>query len=389
VTAIHRKLGRSDLDVFPIGKTCIAGVVSLAVAALVFAATPLRAGTRSACDPPALGFGAGEGRNSDEMPPTVGVLRIAMLFVDFGDSPASVNPQSIYEAQVPRLVDWYRTVSYGRLRIEVVPLARWIRLPRTLEEYTNGRFEGAVNAAVEAADPTFDFSSFDAMYIVPSMPSLASTVIDDVPIRLDGADIHAWAWLATGSLERLSFVAIHETGHLLGLPDLYNERNPSSQHGWDVMTAAPSGGGMFAWHRWKLGWLDAGQVVCIARKGAVDVTLSPLERPGGKKAIISRVRRELVVVEVRQRFAEDASICRTGILVYRVDLVAGAPENVGSRRQPIQMHPAQRDDRAQWDRCGREWRAPYTRGRVSAWGHRIQVLKRLPDGSYRIRFTRR
>jgi M6 family metalloprotease-like protein len=323
------------------------------------------------------------------MPLTVGVLRIAMLFVDFPDSPGSVEPRSIYEAQVPRLVDWYRTVSYGRLRIEVDPLARWLRLPRTLSEYTDGRFEGAVNAAVAAADPAFDFSSFHAIYVVPSMPSLASTVIDDVPIRVDGSELHAWAWLATGSLERLPFVATHETGHLLGLPDLYNERNPSSQHGWDVMTAARLGGGMFAWHRWKLGWLDTGQVVCIARKGAVDVTLSPLERSGNKKVIVSRVRRKLVVVEVRQRLAEDASICRTGILVYQVDLVAGAPENVGSRQQPIQLHPAQRDDRAQWGRCGREWRAPYTRGKVSAWGHRIQVLKRLPDGSYRIRFTRR
>jgi M6 family metalloprotease-like protein len=85
------------------------------------------------------------------------------------------------------------------------------------------------------------------------MPSLASTVIDDVPLRLDGEGIHSWAWLATGSLQRLPFVAVHETGHLLGLPDLYNERVPSSQHNWDVMTAAPSGGGMFAWHRWKLG----------------------------------------------------------------------------------------------------------------------------------------
>jgi M6 family metalloprotease-like protein len=99
----------------------------------------------------------------------------------------------------------------------------------------------------------FDFASFDALYLVAAMPSLASTVIDDVPLRLDGEGIHSWAWLATGSLQRLPFVAVHETGHLLGLPDLYNERVPSSQHNWDVMTAAPSGGGMFAWHRWKLG----------------------------------------------------------------------------------------------------------------------------------------
>src|SRR4029450_12221186 len=173
---------------------------------------------------------------------------------------------------------------------------------------------------------------FDGLYVVAAMPSLASTVIDDVPLRVDGARIHSWAWLATGSIQRLPFVAIHETGHLLGLPDLYNERNPSSQHRWDVMTAAPGGGGMFAWHRWKLGWIDRGQVVCLSRRGTLTATLAPIERAGGRKAIVSRVGREVVVVEVRRALAEDASICESGVLVSRVDFSAGAPQNVGARR---------------------------------------------------------
>jgi M6 family metalloprotease-like protein len=368
---------------------CVLVSVLLGVAALALAATAVPAAPRSACDAPALGFGAGEGDNSAEMPPTVGSLRIAMLFVDFADSPGSVEPQSIYDAEVPRVIDWYRTVSYGRLQIAVEPLPRWLRLPRTLSEYTDDGFRGAVEAAVAAADPSFDFSSFNALYLVPSMPALASTVIDDIPLRVDGAEIHSWAWLATGSLQRLRFVAIHETGHLLGLPDLYSNRSSSSQHKWDVMTAAPAGGGMFAWHRWKLGWLDADQIVCVTRKGRVDATLTPIERSGGKKLIVSRVGRTLVAVEVRQREAEDASICKTGVLVYRVDLVAGAPENVGSRHLPVQLHQAQADDSRRWARCGPQWRAPYAAGRASVWSHRIQLLKRLPDGSYRIRLVRR
>jgi M6 family metalloprotease-like protein len=353
VAGIERKLGRSSLHVF----VCVAGVVFLCLAVLVLAASPLPAATRSECDAPALGFGAGEGRNSADMPPTVGALRIAMLFVDFSDSPGPADPQAIYEAEVPRLIDWYRTVSYDRLHSEVVSHPHWLRLPRTLADYAGNGYDGAIQAAVAAADPVFDFSSIDALYLVPSMPALASTVIDDVPIRVDGATIHSWAWLATGSLQRLPFVAIHETGHLLGLPDLYSNRSPSSLHGWDVMTAAPAGGGMFAWHRWKLGWLDAGQIVCVTRKGAVEAPLAPIERAGGRKAIFSRVGRAIVAIEVRQRLAEDASLCRSGVLVYRVDLVAGAPENAGSRRIPIQLRPAQRDDIRQWDRCGRQWRA--------------------------------
>jgi len=327
------------------------------------------------------------------MPPTVGDLRIAMLFVDFPDSPADIPPQGIYNTHVPRVLDWYRTVSYGRLRIAVEPFPRWIRLPRTLEEYQRERFEGAIQAALAAADPEFDFSSFNALYVIASMPSLASTIIDDVPLRVDGTAIHSWAWLATGSLERLPAVLIHETGHVLGLPDLYDERKPLSQHVWDVMTAAKTGG-MFAWHRWKLGWLEDDQITCLTRRGTIETTLTPIEDPGGRKVLISRVGKAAFVVEARRVTAEDASLCRAGVLFYRVDFSAGAPENAGLPGMPIQLRPARRDDGRRHARCGREWRAPFGVGqgqvsRATAWRHELRVVRVLPDGGYRVRVTRR
>jgi M6 family metalloprotease-like protein len=373
----------------------LATALALTLAALVFVVARSHAATTTtACSPPALGFGAGEGANAAELPPTVGRLRIAMLFADFRDSPGPEPPDAIYSAYSQRVVNWYRAVSYDRLEIEVVPLRKWIRLPRTLAEYESERFEGAIEATVAAADPLFDFADVDALYLVAAMPSLASTIIDDVPLQVDGARVHSWAWLATGSLQRLPFVAIHETGHLLGLPDLYNNRVPSSQHKWDVMTAAPGGGGMFAWHRWKLGWVDSGQVVCLSRRGTVSTTLAPIERPGGRKAIISRVGNAVVVVEVRRALEEDAAICIGGVLVYRVDFSAGSPENAGSRRMPIQVRPARGDVPLRRDRCGPQWRAPLAlgRGQVSrtvAWRHGITLVSRLPDGSYRVRVTRK
>jgi hypothetical protein len=59
-------------------------------------------------------------------------------------------------------------------------------------EHESEHFEGAIQAALAAADPVFDFASFDGLYVVAAMPSLASTVIDDVPLRVDGARIHSW-----------------------------------------------------------------------------------------------------------------------------------------------------------------------------------------------------
>lgn len=365
----------------------LAAVLALTLGAPVVASSSPHEPVQSPCAPPDLGFGAGEGKNAAGMPPTTGTLHVGMLFLDFADSPGPGEPEAIYAAQIPRLVEWYRSVSYGALQIDVKPLSRWLRLPRTLVQYEETHFERVTEDAVAAADPSFDFSSVDALYVVVAMQSLASTVIDENPIRADGAAIHSWALLATGSLSRLPFVAIHETGHILGLPDLYNERVPSSQHTWDVMTAGPTGG-MFAWHRLKLGWLAPRQIRCRTRKGTTEATLGPVERAGGTKAVISRVGRQAVVVEVRGAVGEDEHLCRTGVLVYRVDFVSGAPANVGARRRPIELHRVRADDSRRWGTCGRDWRASLVSGATTAWNHRIRVVKRLRDGSYRVRVTR-
>ena len=362
-------------------------------AAALFDLPQTSAAAAPGCAPPNLGFGAGEGANAPELPETTGELRIAMLFVDFSDSPGSESPRALFDAYVPRVVDWYRRVSYGRLQIRVEPLLRWLRLPNSLADYTQQNYEGAAEAAVAAADADVAFARYEALYLVPAMPSLASTIVNDEPIRVDGTAIHSWAWLATGSLQRLPFVAIHETGHLLGLPDLYPGFK-SNQSRWDIMSAAARGGGMFAWHRWKLGWLDASQIACLVGRGRKEAVLTPVERAGGRKAVISRMGRSAIVVEVRRPEAEDASLCLGGVLVYRVDFVAGSPEKAGSRLRPIQLHQARPDDSGHIARCGSEYRAPLAlgRGRVGrapAWGHDILLVKRLQGGSYRVRVTRR
>jgi hypothetical protein len=142
--------------------------------------------------------------------------------------------------------------------------------------------------------------------------------------------------------------------------------------------------GLYAWHRWKLGWLDPDQIACIAGRGRVEATVTPLESPGGVKSVVVRVGRAAYVAEVRQRIAEDATICKTGVLVYEVDLT-------GARR-PIWLRAARPDGSAATGRCGGRWRAPFDLGRgqvsrLSVGGVRFQLLRKLPDGSYRIRAT--
>lgn len=79
----------------------------------------------------------------------------------------------------------------------------------------------------------------------------------------------------------------HETGHLLGLPDLYAFKpltvgSKRDIHyyvgGWDLMGwisgHAPD---FFAWSKSKLGWIEKGQVDVVVERGITGGHLAPIE----------------------------------------------------------------------------------------------------------------
>jgi M6 family metalloprotease-like protein len=359
--------------------------LSLLLAAMLGVASATAAPTASepsGCEPPLIGVGAvGEGRNNaDLMPPTVGRLRILALFVDFPDARGSRDPALQYGDVGLGLADWYDTVSYGRLRIELELVPRWLTMRHpTTYYYGAGRIDETFAEAVTAVDPEVDFSRIDALYLTPAAgPDGGWIVISENGIVADGKTVRATGWNPLGSV-------IHETGHVLGLPDLYISRVPRSFYRWDVMAGGGRPSGLYAWHRWKLGWLDGTQITCLVGRGRVEATVTPVETAGGVKAVVVRSGRAAYVAEVRQRIGEDSTICKTGVLVYEVDLT-------GARR-PIWLRPARLDGSSETGSCGGLWRAPFDLGRgeirrVTVGGVRFELLQKLPDGSYRIRATK-
>jgi M6 family metalloprotease-like protein len=366
------------------------------IATLVVAArnTGPLAAEAAACDPPALGLGVGEGRNdADLMPPWVGELKIAMLFVEFPDAAGTSTPQAIHDAYVPQTIDWYRGVSYGRLRIVVAPVLRWLELPHRVSYYVAGRFDEVARDAVALADADFDFSGVDALYVVPARSAALGTLgvaIYGHPIAVDGAQIRGEAWLMTdGDPAGNVPYAVHETGHLLGLPDLYINGSRGSAHWWDTMATggtAPVTGGMFAWHRLKLDWLDGDQIACLGGRGTLTATIAPVERPGGVKALVVRRGSDAYVAEVRQPLEEDTGICRPGVLLSAVDL--SRPPRRWTLR-PLAPRP---DDAARWARCGPRWNATLRPGPKEISTFRVgpvrfRVASAAADGSYVVRAT--
>jgi M6 family metalloprotease-like protein len=114
-------------------------------------------------------------------------------------------------------------------------------------------------------------------------------------------------------------IPIHEIGHVLGLPDLYDYDGSSfGVGGWDVMgiwAAPPARPPHFgAWARERLGWATVRRVATSGR-----VELMPVAREGDVVRIDLSGAREHVLLEYRAADGADASAPGTGLLVWHVN----------------------------------------------------------------------
>jgi M6 family metalloprotease-like protein len=333
-----------------------------------------------------------------------------MLFVDFPDLHATESSRTLYEHLAPRARRWYAEVSYGRLRLEVTPVARWFRMPRRLRAY--GLRDGLsfpeqqafIAEAVAAADREVDFFGYEIVYVVAAKGTGAerSPAFHAYPgsgVAADGTELRYGATFfedTKGDARGAASVLIHETGHILGLPDLYDVADPRLWSpfrfagGWDMMSSLDPGSHFLAWEKWKLGWLEPSQLACLEQPGALTTTVAPLEVEGGLKAIVLPTGpSSALVVEARRRIGQDGRLCREGVLVYTVDA------SVRSGSGPVRVRAAQPDRSSELrDRCGPLYNAPFARGRGrfarfvdNSAGISVNVLGSGPTG-YRVRVRR-
>jgi M6 family metalloprotease-like protein len=339
-----------------------------------------------------------------------GQVRAVMLFVDFSDLHSTESMTALYDRLVPASRRWYTEGSYDRLRLDVTPAMRWFRMPRSLSSYglSNGiswqEHHDYIADAVAAADSEVDFSQYQVVYVVAAKGtgverSPAFQAYPGSGVDADGKELRYGATFFQDTRYSARYAAnvfIHETGHILGLPDLYDVPNPTYWSlfryagGWDTMSWNDPGAHFLAWHKWKLGWLDSSQLTCLDGPSELTTTITPLERPGGLKAIVLPMgATSAYLVEARQRIGEDAGLCDSGILVYSVD--AGTRSGYG----PVRVRAAQRDTRSELvDRCGPLYNAPFdkAKGEVAQFedtdaGFSVRVLSSGASG-YRVRVTR-
>jgi M6 family metalloprotease-like protein len=323
--------------------------------------------TISACKLPPLAFtNVGLGLpNPAHGLPSVGDVRTVVLFADFSDvpgsqtaQPGSQTPQEIFAIISPEAEKFFHDISYGKMNWTLEPHFSWLRLSQPSAFYADAirtaeGHEAFIQEAVTLADADVDFSTADSVIVMVPPSATAIThgpaflanagggfAADGVTFSsgvTSGADLPTWGfrWLN------------HESGHTMGLPDLYafqsDTANYVDQHRFVgdfglmgfINGKAPE---YFAFERWQLGWLDDTQIVCLP-SGGETVTLTAIELVGGRKAVIVPLsRNRAIVVECRRRLGYDANLVKVGALVYVVDT------SVRSGEGPLVIQPVLAND---------------------------------------------
>ena len=310
-------------------------------------------------------------------------LDAVMIFLAFPDATPRTTPAELAADHFPATTRFYEHASYGRFTLRPHPLRNWIRMPHASTSYAIQRDWNPVNRAaylrdaLAAADPQVDFSRYDIVYFVadpdaPGVDSDATKVVNlDTPLRADGTDVRRVVTVfEKHPPDRL--VLAHETGHVFDLPDLYHR--PVDGKGdwdtyvgdWDLMGSqfglSPD---LFAWHKWKLGWLDPRQVVCVRGTAPKRLTLEPVAAGpgaagstvsaasagspafglglGAKLAVVRTGTDSALAFEARSPVGNDSTACKQGILVYRVR------DGAASGNGPIEVVDAHPRTEACWE----------------------------------------
>ncbi len=305
---------------------------------------------------------------------SVGTAHILVLLIEFTDVVhAPAHNQSFFNRffndASPGALSmraFYSEASYGALTINATVIPRWFVSNHTMAYYgqdapggvdnANGPIYNLVTEAVRAADPFVNFSAFDAdhdgvvdhLMIVHAGPAQESHTnqtnliwshswaVFSPSLVVDGVQVYGYTMVSESSPVG---VPVHEFGHDLGLPDLYDTDYSSDGAGvWDVMSEGPWNGAprgsspaMFsAWSRIRLGWLTptSGPV-----DFAADTPLPAVEtHPFAYRLPVPGSTSEYFLLENREPIDFDAALPAYGLLIWHVDDSQWPNNNVDAHR---------------------------------------------------------
>lgn len=225
--------------------------------------------------------------------PSEGEAKVLLLRVDFpdmtfeeGDTEEALkniafgeNTESYTVYPYESLSAYYERASYGKLHISGDTLSYTAQHERSY--YEEQGIASLYTEVLDAIDPEVDFSQYDGnhdgyidglyLHFAGENTGWAScwwsvTYRDLLPdAEYDGMHVGGCVTLHTRSDSKDGAqTLIHETGHLLGLPDYYNYTDHSFENGlcaYDMMM--DNTGDHNAFSKWLLGWIEDDEIKAI------------------------------------------------------------------------------------------------------------------------------
>lgn len=281
----------------------------------------------------------------------IGTQRALMILVDFVDVRHNKSASEVENVAVNQLNAYYREVSYGKVSITAQTYG-WYTVNHSMSHYGHdsskpGDDDGLPQLASDAAallPDSVNLTSFKFLVIVHAGKDQAvdqhSVKSDEIwskcycavfpsyaspfPVFAHGRFFADYAFLS--EFDGLGAYA-HESGHLFGLPDLYDTETGYSYVGFwslidrgdrccgDAASSTPSYIG--GWGAALLGWLAPSIEELSIVVSAFDVM--PLESRNATALLVPVSPSTYYFVEYRTQTGRDSHLPDTGVLIYFVD----------------------------------------------------------------------
>ena len=274
--------------------------------------------------------------------PTTGEVQVAVILASFTDLDFEADHDVAYFEGLsfnltgPSFRNFYLETSYGNLNLTGVVVE--VNLSNTRSYYSTRGLE-FIRDSAEEADPDIDYTDIDAIIAIhPGAGGESSGNSEDLwSVHYSGVSISTDErpfseasiipeYEESGGQQPPLGVMVHEFGHELHLPDLYDTDDSSEGIGsWGVMAAGSwndygrTPGHFGAWSKIELGWVTP----TVITQDTLNVVLDPWNEEGTvyKLPIPANESdsQEFFLLTNRQLADYDSYLPGAGLLIWHVD----------------------------------------------------------------------
>jgi len=246
--------------------------------------------------------------------------------------------QNMYSSAYPGLDHYWREVSYNKANVAGSDAVAWVNMPHPASHYVTGDDAGLSALASDcsaAADPYVYFPNFVGINMMFNADFGPYAWGGSHRFSLDGESRwYRTTWEPPWGY-RNSCVIAHEMGHGFGLPHSNNaEGGYPYDNPWDVMsnswgyalsdsTYGTLGKHTIAYHKDKLGWIDADKKLDISSQGIYSAKLDHLTLQSTSNLRLVTIQipssSRFYTLEVRDLEDYDENLPGFAVIIHEVD----------------------------------------------------------------------